>query len=83
MQAANSLVAGYVLGFMTAATAVVALGMVLLGIGGIVASRRGGTGTFLAFDPITLLLLAPVAAGLALGLGLLGVLVYRRLQADV
>jgi hypothetical protein len=57
----------------------VAIGMLLLGVGGLIAKNRGGPGTFLAYRPIQPLVVALPVAGLALGLGLLGVLVYRRL----
>ena len=78
-KAVASLVAGYVLGLVTAAMAMGTIGMFLVGVGSLIARDRGGAGTFVAFGPIPSLLLALAVTGLVLGLGLLGVLVYRRL----
>ncbi len=78
IRAVVCLVAGYLLGFAVVALAIAAAGVALLGVAGLVARERGGEGTFLAFGPARLLLLAPALAALALGLGLLGVRLYRR-----
>ena len=73
------LAAGCALGFASAGAALASVGLVLLAVGGIVARQRAGGETFLAFAPAVLLLCAPVAGALAVGLATLGVRAYRRL----
>ena len=71
--------AGVALGFAFVAIAIVAIGAVVVGVTGMVA-RLGTGGTALpSVDPVHALLLAPVVALLALILGTLGVLLFRRL----
>jgi len=76
---ALAFLAGVALGFAFVAIAIVAIGAVVVGVTGMVA-RLGTGGTALpSVDPVHALLLAPVVALLALILGALGVLLFRRL----
>ena len=76
---ALAFLAGVALGFAFVAIAIVAIGAVVVGVTGMVA-RLGTGGTALpSVDPVHALLLAPVVALLALFLGALGVLLFRRL----
>jgi hypothetical protein len=71
--------AGVALGFAFVAIAIVAIGAVVVGVTAMVA-RLGTGGTALpSVDPVRVLLFAPVVALLALILGALGVLLFRRL----
>jgi hypothetical protein len=71
--------AGVVLGLAFVAIAILAIGAVIVGVSATVA-RLGTGGTPLpTVDPIRALLVAPVVAVLALVLGALGVLIFRRL----
>ena len=76
---ALAFLAGVALGFAFVAIAILAIAAVVVGVTAIVA-RLGTGGTPLpSVDPVHALLLAPVVALLALFLGALGVLLFRRL----
>ena len=71
--------AGVALGFAFVAIAILAIGAVVVGVTTMVA-RLGTGGTPLpSVDPVRALLFAPVASLLALILGALSVLLFRRL----
>jgi hypothetical protein len=71
--------AGVALGFAYVAIAILAIGAVVVGVTAIVA-RLGTGGTPLpSVDPVRALLFAPVVALLALILGALGLIIFRRL----
>jgi hypothetical protein len=70
---------GVALGFAFVAIAILAIGAVFVGVTAMVA-RLGTGGTLLpSVDPMRTLFFAPVVALLALILGALGVLLFRRL----
>jgi len=71
--------AGVALGFAFVAIAIVAIGAVVVGVTGMVARLGTGGNALASVDPVHALLLAPVVALLALILGALGVLLFRRL----
>ena len=74
-----ALLSGVALGFAFVAIAILAIGAVVVGMTAMVA-RLGTGGTFVtSVDPVRALLFAPVVALLALILGALGVLLFRRL----
>jgi hypothetical protein len=76
---ALAFLAGVALGFAFVAIAILAIGAVVVGVTAMVA-RIGTGGTLLpSVDPVRALLLAPVIALLALILGALGVILFRRL----
>ena len=76
---ALAFLAGVALGFAFVAIAILAIGAVVVGVTAMVA-RLGTWGTALpSVDPVRALLFAPVVALLALILGALGVLLFRRL----
>lgn len=73
-------VAGYGLGCAAVAIAFAALAASVLGLVGLLARRGTGGTARVAFDPVALLLAAPLAALVALALTGLGIQIYRRLR---
>lgn len=74
------LVAGYGLGCAAVVIAFAAVVAVVLGLVGVLARRGTGGSARVAFDPVALLLAAPLAALVALALTGLGIRIYRRLR---
>jgi hypothetical protein len=72
-------VAGVALGFAFVAIAILAIGAVVVGVTAMVARLGTGATPLPSVDPVRSLLLAPVVALLALILGALGMLLFRRL----
>jgi hypothetical protein len=71
--------AGVALGFAFVAIAILAIGAVVVGVTAMVARLGTGASIHPSVDPVGALLFAPVVALLALILGALGVLLFRRL----
>jgi len=71
--------AGVALGFAFVAIAILAIGAVVVGVTAMVARLATGATPLPSVDPVRALLFAPVVALLALILGALGVLLFRRL----
>jgi hypothetical protein len=70
---------GVALGFAFVAIAILAIGAVVVGVTAMVAGLATGGTFFSSVDPVRALLVAPAVALLALILGALGVLLFRRL----
>jgi hypothetical protein len=71
--------AGVALGFAFVVIAILAIGAVVVGVTAMVARLETGGTAIPSVDPARALLLAPIVALLALILGALGVLLFRRL----
>jgi hypothetical protein len=76
---ALAFLAGVALGFAFVAIAILALGALVVGVTARVARLGTGGTPIPSVDPVRALLFAPVVALLALILGALGVLLFRRL----
>ena len=76
---ALAFLAGVAIGFAFVAIAFVAIGAVVIGLTAMVARLGTGATVLPSVDPVRALLFAPVVALLALILGALGVLLFRRL----
>ena len=70
---------GVALGFAFVAIAILAIGAFVVGVTAMVAGLVTGGTFFSSVDPVRALLVAPVVALLALILGALSVLLFRRL----
>lgn len=74
------LVTGYALGCAAVAIAFAAIAAGVLGLVGLLTRRGTGDAARVAFDPVALLLAAPLAALVALALTGLGIRIYRQLR---
>jgi hypothetical protein len=76
---ALAFLAGVALGFAFVAIAFLAIGTAVMGVAAMAARLGTGASLHPSVDPVGALLFAPVVALLALILGALGVLLFRRL----